>query len=81
MGPPASPPSWLHHIEDDTCDDIGDDNLGTWWEADLRQSSDNDEPYDVVSTDCHRRCDDVGHQRSPGNGAQAPAQQRSSAPH
>ena len=41
-----SPPSWLHHIEDDTNDDIGDDNLGTWWEADLRQSSDNDEPYD-----------------------------------
>ena len=47
------PASWLHHLDDDSCDDVGDDNLETWWEADLRQSSDNvgrstgdDEPHD-----------------------------------
>ena len=43
---PRIPASWSHHIEDDTCDDISDDNLETWWEADLRQSSVNDEPLD-----------------------------------
>ena len=43
---PGIPASWLHHIDDDTCDDISDDNLETWWEADLPHSSDIDEPHD-----------------------------------
>ena len=38
--------SWLHHIDDDTFDDASNADLETWWEPDLRQSSDNDEPHD-----------------------------------
>ena len=40
------PAFWLHHIEDDTIDDICDDNQEIWWERDLRQSFDSDEPHD-----------------------------------
>ena len=43
---PRIPASWLHHIVDDTCDEINDTNMESWWELDLRQSSDNDEPHD-----------------------------------
>ena len=40
---PRIPASWLHHIDDDTCHDISDDDLETWWEIDLRKSTGNDE--------------------------------------
>ena len=63
---PRTPASWLHHIDDDTCDDICDDNLETWWEADLRHSSDIDEPQRSLL---------------PGSGSQAPAYERWSAPY
>ena len=75
--------SWLHHIEDDTFDDICDDNLETWWEADLRQSSDDAEPHNgyqqiaIVGV----MMEDTNGSLCPGNGAQAPAHQRASAPH
>ena len=28
---PRIPASWLHHIDDETHDDISDDELETWW--------------------------------------------------
>ena len=43
---PRIPASWLHHIEDDTCNDTSQDVLELWWEPDLRQSSGSDEPHD-----------------------------------
>ena len=42
---PRIPASWLHHIDDDTCDDVNNDDLENWWEPDLRQSSDDAEPH------------------------------------
>ena len=35
---PRIPASWLHHIEDDTFDEINGTNLKNWWELDLQHS-------------------------------------------
>ena len=29
---PRIPSSWLHHLDDDSCDDVDEDDLETWWE-------------------------------------------------
>ena len=33
------PASWLHDIDDETCDLINNDALESWWEADLLQTT------------------------------------------
>ena len=43
---PRIPVSWLHHLDDPSWDDVNSDDLETWWEPDLRQSTHADEPHD-----------------------------------
>ena len=37
-------PLGLHHIDDETCDDVNNDDLESWW--DLRQSPENEKTHD-----------------------------------
>ena len=43
---PSHDMAWLHHLDDDSWDDLDSDYLETWWETDLCRSTGDDEPAD-----------------------------------
>ena len=43
---PRTTASWLHHLDDDCCDDVNNDDLETWWEPDLSRPTNDDVPCD-----------------------------------
>ena len=43
---PRTPASWLHHLDDDSHDDVNDGGVETWWEPDPWRSAGDDELND-----------------------------------